>query len=1069
MLRGLKVSGIVFILLLSVFGFLEQFNNTEIEVEANTLYVGPEQDYTTIQDAIDAAEPGDTIFIDNGTYYEHLEISKSITIVGSDRDDTIINGNGTGDVIYINAVEVNITRLAVTGSGGGVSDSGVKIIGSQDCSIYNCSIYSNTILGISVNNSENIRIENSYIADNPVGIYSNLSSKIFTTNNVIERNIEGIMLEYTNFSNITNNIFFRNDEHGILINQVEGIIINNNAIFGQNYYDIHIKDSKNNIIQNNTPLGETKTTGVVWWNRRGIYLEYSNYNLIINNNVSNTNQGIKIINSDSSKLISNSFLNYYENIAISFSNNNTVVNNVCETTTIYSYNNRGIELYQTCSNIILNNTLVSGGFFLKGDHLRHWNTHVFDNNTVNGKPVYYLGNSKNNTIPPGAGQIILANCTNITIKNQNLSNIVVGISLGFSNSNIIVNNTLNSNDNYGIYLYLSNYNIITNNSVVNNFWEGIELLNCSNNIIRDNLVTLNFYAIAILESKNNKLINNNITANEWIGILISDSQGDNIINNSISNNGFGINLVSSKDQLVLNNTLLSNMRGILLTESRNITLRNNQMSTECISINGETIEDWTMHNIDTSNLVIGKPVYYWKNRIGGTLPIDVGQIILANCTGLTIENQNISKANKGIQLGFSSLNKICNNIFISNYRNTIQLDYSHDNLIYNNNILNSGEGIQISYSSNNTVFNNFIINSTIGIYLKDSGPKNTITNNDMKSNHIAINLIDSEINGVENNLLFDNNDGLRIVSSSKNIIRNNTFFSNNDHGIILEHGCKENFVFHNNFLNNHYQACDNTGKNYWHNNYPSGGNYWGDYTGVDNYNGLNQDIFGADGIGDTPYKNLHSEYGSYDISPDKYPLMEPLNKSIKISLPPIAPHNFVVLPGDRYVNLSWSKPSFDGGSPITGYIIYRHFRIVNESIEITKVPADVFNYNDTNVTNGCFYHYYIAAENKVGIGPNTASITANPHIMPDPETETNKEDKKDEDDPGFHLRYILLSIILLSVLVVLIIHLLSRMKSKSQGPKEKEPFKKADESETDKPGNNKPKPPNNFNRNNNNY
>lgn len=35
--------------------------------------------------------------------------------------------------------------------------------------------------------------------------------------------------------------------------------------------------------------------------------------------------------------------------------------------------------------------------------------------------------------------------------------------------------------------------------------------------------------------------------------------------------------------------------------------------------------------------------------------------------------------------------------------------------------------------------------------------------------------------------------------------------------------------------------------------YPSGGNYWSDYSGVDEKSGPNQDLSGSDGIGDTPY------------------------------------------------------------------------------------------------------------------------------------------------------------------------------------------------------------------------
>jgi hypothetical protein len=78
-----------------------------------------------------------------------------------------------------------------------------------------------------------------------------------------------------------------------------------------------------------------------------------------------------------------------------------------------------------------------------------------------------------------------------------------------------------------------------------------------------------------------------------------------------------------------------------------------------------------------------------------------------------------------------------------------------------------------------------------------------------------------------------------------------------------------NWIYHNNLIGNPNQAYDNSNNgNQWENGYPSGGNYWSDYTGNDSYKGPNQDIPGSDGIGDTPYI-IDAD------SQDNYPLMEP--------------------------------------------------------------------------------------------------------------------------------------------------------------------------------------------------
>jgi len=59
--------------------------------------------------------------------------------------------------------------------------------------------------------------------------------------------------------------------------------------------------------------------------------------------------------------------------------------------------------------------------------------------------------------------------------------------------------------------------------------------------------------------------------------------------------------------------------------------------------------------------------------------------------------------------------------------------------------------------------------------------------------------------------------------------------------------------------------------NYWDDGYPSGGNYWGDYSGNDIYSGSYQNETGSDGIGDTPYI-IHGE----KAAEDRYPFLEPL-------------------------------------------------------------------------------------------------------------------------------------------------------------------------------------------------
>ena len=84
---------------------------TPLRAAPITLYVGRGEVYTTIQAALDNASDGYRIFVYNGTYHEHLTISKRIDLFGEDRSITIINGSSNGTVIAITSPHVNLSHF----------------------------------------------------------------------------------------------------------------------------------------------------------------------------------------------------------------------------------------------------------------------------------------------------------------------------------------------------------------------------------------------------------------------------------------------------------------------------------------------------------------------------------------------------------------------------------------------------------------------------------------------------------------------------------------------------------------------------------------------------------------------------------------------------------------------------------------------------------------------------------------------------------------------------------------------------------------------------------------------
>jgi len=84
--------------------------------------------------------------------------------------------------------------------------------------------------------------------------------------------------------------------------------------------------------------------------------------------------------------------------------------------------------------------------------------------------------------------------------------------------------------------------------------------------------------------------------------------------------------------------------------------------------------------------------------------------------------------------------------------------------------------------------------------------------------------------------------------------------------------------------------------------------------------------------------------------------------------------------GDDFVNVSWSPPLDNGGSDITGFILHKWEK--GTLFPPIEVSPDLLFYNDTSVINGLNYEYRIAAQNGVGRGPFTGSISDRPLGVP---------------------------------------------------------------------------------------
>jgi parallel beta-helix repeat protein len=330
--------------------------------------------------------------------------------------------------------------------------------------------------------------------------------------------------------------------------------------------------------------------------------------------------------------------------------------------------------------------------------------------------------------------IYLDTVTNGAVENSNLSNNDEGIHLYSSSSNTLANNTC-SNNRYGIYLSSSSSNTLANNTCSNN-WRGILLDSSSGNTLTYNTCSNNYNGIYLDSSSDNTLTNNTCNSNSDDGIYLGDSSSNTLTNNTCSDNWRGIYLDSSSGNTLTYNTCSNNWSGIYLWDSSSNVLASNTMFDCSLVIWGSSLNHY-IHTIDSTNTVNGKPVYYYKNQTGITVPSDAGQVIFVNCTNCIVENLVLNNGSVGIELAFSSYVSIRNNT-CSNNLVGITLDSSSSNTLTNNTCSsNNWYGIYLYYSSSNTLtYNNITDNTDYGVYFDFNSNSNHIHHNNFINNHI---------------------------------------------------------------------------------------------------------------------------------------------------------------------------------------------------------------------------------------------------------------------------------------------------------------------------------------------
>ena len=197
--------------------------------------------------------------------------------------------------------------------------------------------------------------------------------------------------------------------------------------------------------------------------------------------------------------------------------------------------------------------------------------------------------------------------------------------------------------------------------------------------------------------------------------------------------------------------------GIFLSYCQNAQLRDNEMSGNRwnFGVWGSSVSEF-IHDIDSSNMVDGKTLYYWTNRKGEQVPKDAGYVALVNSTEILVKDAMLTSNEQGVLLvsttdsivenvtaygndegidsRWSSNNTVKKSRFHTINWRAFYVDQSHDNSIYENTIFNSNYGLLVQNSTGNTFYQNNIVNNVDQVYT-DLSPNSWYNNELMEGNY----------------------------------------------------------------------------------------------------------------------------------------------------------------------------------------------------------------------------------------------------------------------------------------------------------------------------------------------
>ncbi len=228
------------------------------------------KDYSSIQEAVDAAKAGDIVYVYSGLYRENVDLEKEITIrsIAGTPENFIVIAKDPGDhVFHVKANNVTISGFSIKGASD-PEKAGIYLESTHGTLISNNRLSENR-LGIYLRDSNTNMLNVNDISGNEIGIYLEASRDNWVINNKATENIrEGIFLQTSDENRLTGNILLSNEEFGIMLsnsskNQIYNNFFQNTANVG--YDGINLENVWNTKKKMGASIAGGPYTGGNYW------------------------------------------------------------------------------------------------------------------------------------------------------------------------------------------------------------------------------------------------------------------------------------------------------------------------------------------------------------------------------------------------------------------------------------------------------------------------------------------------------------------------------------------------------------------------------------------------------------------------------------------------------------------------------------------------------------------------------------------------------------------------------------------------------------------------------------